>query len=433
MRRTLTASLSVLGLVAGSLQVAAADLEWQVENPFRFFKSRRSFALHEAAYNAVRGDGENRSPPTWSGAPSAGSTIPIAGTRRRRDRCAATAGKRYQQSRLGWAAQTLRRRLLRPQCARRAATRPSASASIPGARRKEDYVLPEAHTVTIRISPEKLEGAGDGECSWIVAAARRRRQGARPASSLRRQAHHRARSLFARRGDVRRLGRGQAARRHASSPIATWWSRICSSSRSAIHSPPAKAIPTGRSRSAPSRRDGLRSDRCCATRSRPAALKPEGAAGFGLAVGRSATVNPKVLPRRLMEDEENGIYCGSARANSAEAFDRAQRAVAEPRLPPLAIRLSGPRRHAARAGEPPPLGHARDLHLLGRRGRRTACSSRMDPREGFDEPNGKKVRAQLDQLSDLICRGGTPRAAGGLHAADVRHRQHRDRAAAGHA
>ena len=34
----------------------SADLIWQVENPFRFFKSTRSFAYQEAAFNAVRGD-----------------------------------------------------------------------------------------------------------------------------------------------------------------------------------------------------------------------------------------------------------------------------------------------------------------------------------------------------------------------------------------
>ena len=46
----------------------------------------------------------------------------------------------------------------------------------------------------------------------------------------------------------------------------------------------------------------------------------------------------------------------------------------------------------------------------------------MDAREGFSDPAGAKVRAQLDQLSDLICRGGAARAprrrlyAAGLHA-----------------
>ena len=45
----------------------------------------------------------------------------------------------------------------------------------------------------------------------------------------------------------------------------------------------------------------------------------------------------------------------------------------------------------------------------------------MDAREGFSEPAGAKVRAQLDQLGDLICRGGAaaPHAGGQLHAADV--------------
>src|SRR5438477_563378 len=31
----------------------ASDLIWQVENPFRFFKAPRAFALHENGFNAV--------------------------------------------------------------------------------------------------------------------------------------------------------------------------------------------------------------------------------------------------------------------------------------------------------------------------------------------------------------------------------------------
>ena len=34
----------------------AADLIWEVESPFRFFRPTKSFALHEAAFNAARGD-----------------------------------------------------------------------------------------------------------------------------------------------------------------------------------------------------------------------------------------------------------------------------------------------------------------------------------------------------------------------------------------
>src|SRR5216683_998609 len=88
------------GLWAGSATTTstqAADLIWEVESPFRFFKPTRAFALHEAAFNAARGD------------PSAPVPADIVWRTERRlndpdckdastpDRCAATAGKRYQQ------------------------------------------------------------------------------------------------------------------------------------------------------------------------------------------------------------------------------------------------------------------------------------------------------------------------------------------------
>ena len=44
----------VVSLAAATSQ--AADLIWEVESPFRFFKPTRSFALHETAFNGVRGD-----------------------------------------------------------------------------------------------------------------------------------------------------------------------------------------------------------------------------------------------------------------------------------------------------------------------------------------------------------------------------------------
>ncbi len=53
----------------------------------------------------------------------------------------------------------------------------------------------------------------------------------------------------------------------------------------------------------------------------------------------------------------------------------------------------------------------------------------MDAREGYSDPAVAKVRPQLDQLADLICRGAR-HPAGQLHAADVFGRQHLDHAAA---
>ncbi|MFH4324834.1 hypothetical protein WAJ71_20040, partial [Acinetobacter baumannii] len=52
------ATARLVSLVAGLglVPAFAADLDWEVENPFRFFKPTSSFALHENAYRAVRGD-----------------------------------------------------------------------------------------------------------------------------------------------------------------------------------------------------------------------------------------------------------------------------------------------------------------------------------------------------------------------------------------
>jgi hypothetical protein len=58
MRRHARATAWALALFAAlaASTSQAADLIWEVESPFRFFKPTRAFALHEAAFNAVRGD-----------------------------------------------------------------------------------------------------------------------------------------------------------------------------------------------------------------------------------------------------------------------------------------------------------------------------------------------------------------------------------------
>ena len=151
--------------------------------------------------------------------------------------------------------------------------------------------------------------------------------------------------------------------------------------------------------------------------------------GFGLA-SSDRQINPKVLPRRLMEDELAERFLRLSSPEFQAAFDKAQ-----------AQWLS---RDCHRSQYGYPIRVGLQLALENRHRSVTlatfTCSGaeiahglflEMDPREGFSEPNGKKVRAQLDQLTDLLCRGSA-RAAGGLHAADVRHRQHVGCAAAGH-
>src|SRR5258708_28687008 len=47
---TLIVSMQVFGIKASH----AADLVWEVENPYRFFKRTASFHVQEKAFNAVR-------------------------------------------------------------------------------------------------------------------------------------------------------------------------------------------------------------------------------------------------------------------------------------------------------------------------------------------------------------------------------------------
>src|SRR5712691_6498813 len=104
-RPALATAACFIGLFTslGTNSGEAADLVWQVENPFRFFKSTRSFALHEAAYNAVRGKPGDAPPTDVIWRTERRLNDPDCKDASSPDRCAATAGARYQQSRLGWA------------------------------------------------------------------------------------------------------------------------------------------------------------------------------------------------------------------------------------------------------------------------------------------------------------------------------------------
>src|SRR6266511_3293514 len=158
----LVISLST-GFGAGIAQ--AANLTWEVENPFRFFKRSSSYEMHERAFLAARGAADAPLP----------SNIVWRTERRLNDpdckdpstptSCANTARARYETSRLGWASQTVDAncydRNARP---RRYSVTCDRQYSWGVA--KEDYILPEAHTVIVRLSPENVAAAGPGNCVW---------------------------------------------------------------------------------------------------------------------------------------------------------------------------------------------------------------------------------------------------------------------------
>lgn len=405
-RHSLAATVLVVSNLAifGNTSSQAQDLQWQVENPFRFFKSTRSFTLHEAAYNAARGKGDLPRDVVWR--TERRLNDPDCRDSSTPDRCAATAGRRYQQSRFGWAAQTLndtcydrnsRPRRYTAQCERRYSW----------GKAREDYVLPEAHTVTVWISPDKLEGVS-GDCTWMW---RPRRAGGKIET---RKLNCKNRLTIA---------RVPYARDAATSGVSV-----------------AVTLPDGKQFS---ERDVVVEDifvvamgdsfasgesnpdrpvQFSASREMvydPTLLHDEVARGpqreiphvkgFGLS-SSDPQINPKVLPRRLMEDELADRFLRLASPEFRKYFDRAQ-----------AQWLSSDC-HRSQYGYPIRVGL--QLALENRHRSVTfatfTCSGAevanglflpMDPRQGFSEPNGKKVRAQLDQLTDLLCRSGARQQA----------------------
>jgi hypothetical protein len=401
-RHSLATTAGVVSILAlfGTISAQAADLVWEVENPFRFFKSTRSFALHEAAYRSVRGDPAGAIPKNVVWRTERRLNDPDCRDASTPGKCAATAGRRYQQSRLGWAAQTLndtcydsngRPRRYGATCIRRYSWGTA----------KEDYVLPNAHTVTVRISAERLEGVS-GQCTWMWRPRRAdgkietRQQDCKRALTIARVPYS---------TDVRNSGVSVAVTLpdgrqlfERDVVVEDLFVVALGDSFASGESNPDRPV-----QFSPSREmvydPTLLNDEVAAGPD----VDPKAQSRFGLA--SRDDINPKVLPRRLMEDELAERFNRPGSAAFQAAFDKA-------RAQWLSLDC-----HRSQYGYP--VRVALQLALENRHRSVTlatfSCSGAevahglfldMDAREGFSEPSGKKVRAQLDQLSDLLCRGG---------------------------
>lgn len=375
----------------------ATDLIWQVESPFRFFKASRSFALHEAAFNAVRGDPSTPLPADIIWRTERALNDPDCKDASTPDRCAATAGKRYQQSRLGWAAQTLgetcyesngRPRRYSPVCERKYSW---------GAA-KEDYVLPEAHTVVIGIAPEQLAGvAGDCVWSWQPRKAGGKSETRRIACANKLTIARVPYALDRANSGVT-VTVGLPDGRELVEPevvVEDLFIVALGDSFASGESNPDRPVQFSAAREM--LYGSLRED--VASR----APGKDAAPGFGLASSDEA-YNPKVLPRRLMDDEAAGRSNKPSSPEFAVAFEKAS------------ARWLSRDCHRSQYGYP--FRVAIELALENRHRSVTlasfTCSGSevaegmfldLDPREGASEIPGGKVRAQLDQLSELICRG----------------------------
>jgi len=400
MRLPLTALMSVMGLAAIA-PVHAADLEWEVENPFRFYKVGSSFVLHERAFDAVRGAPDSPIPSDIVWRTERRLNDPECRDKSTPESCAKTARKGYEQSRLGWAARTSsavcydaerRPRGYLAQCDRKYSW---GSA-------KEDFVLPEAHTVNIKLAKEHIEAVGKDKCTWFwqprVAGGKTETRILPCAQTL--TIPRVPYAVDRERSGVTVAVRLPDGRSFADNSVIVEDLLIAGlgDSFASGESNPDRPVVFSPYRQMTYDPVNLRDE--VATRS----LKRTEQPAYGLASGDTAA-DPKTLPRRLMEDEEKGLQYKVASRDFAEAFARrdAQWMSADCHRSQygypfrVAMQLTLENRHRA----------VTLVHL--------ACTGsevtnglflEKDAREQFDKPNSKTVPAQFDQLADLTCRGG---------------------------
>jgi hypothetical protein len=395
MRQRLVAAAVCLPLwsVVGIGSSPAADLLWEVESPFRLFKPTSSFALHEKALKAVRGDPNSPLPADIIWRLERRLNDPDCRDSSTPDKCAATRRARYEQSRLGWAAQTL------PTVCFESGGHPrryptTCERKYSWGSAKEDYILPEAHTVNIGLAPQNVV---DGDCVWSWQG---RKAGAKP--ETRKLACKNkltiARVPFAldreRSGTVVTVKLPDGRELSETVIVDDLLIVALGDSFASGESNPDRPVSFSGSREMLYDPNMNREDQV-------AAKKPAVPQNYGVASADQG-FDPKVLPRRLLADEEKSLmYRGASREFQA-AFEQRN------------ARWFSADCHRSQYGYPFRVGI--QLALENRHRSVTlvslACSGaevteglfqEMASREG----SNPKVRAQFDQLAELMCRGGS--------------------------
>src|SRR5258707_7843059 len=377
----------------------AADLLWEVENPYRFFKRSSSFEVQEKAFNAVRGAPGQPLPTNILWKVERLLKYPDCRHSSTPDNCLATARAGFEKSRLGWAAQTLDLncydRNARPRRYMVVCDRQYSWGTA-----KEDYILPDAHTVVMQIAAERLATAGVGDCVWTWQskkaglAAETRKQACNLKLVIRRVPFSLDRSASGVAVKVQ-LPDGMTLA-DPNVTVEDVFVVAMGDSFASGESNPDRPVTFSNSREMVY--DPVNAVDHQAQNYR--AISPK----YGVAAERGT--NPKSLPKRLMEDEEKGTVFALSSREFQQAFDRS------------GAQCLSPDCHRSQYGYP--FRVSIGLALENRHRAVTfvslACSgadiveglfAERDAREQISGANAqKKVVSQLDQLSDLICKTG---------------------------
>ncbi len=397
--RRLATSTALAFLSVATLHVSAAsasDIVWEVQNPFRFFKKQAAFNMHEKAFDAVRGKADSPQPANIVWRTERRLNDPDCSDKSTPARCLATAKKGFERSRLGWAAQTLdmvcyernSRPFRYPTVCERQYSWGSA---------KEDYVLPDAHTVEVTLSPERVAEAGTGECQWSFHGRNGKAESAtlpcKTAFVVKRVPYSPDAKVSG--GEVKvKLPDG----RELAEPIAVQDVLVVAMGDSFMsgESNPDRPVTFSAAR------EMVYDPSMANDRDQLASRKPV-QSNFGLASNEDQ-FDAKTLPRRRMEDEDKGLQFRPASHEFLAAFNKGG-----------AQWLSADC-HRSQYGYPFRVGiqmtlenRHRAVTLIS-----VACSGaesigfflNHDSRERAGEKGGAQVPPQLDQVADLLCRGG---------------------------
>jgi lysophospholipase L1-like esterase len=397
-RLATTTALALISLATlQPVPAVASDIVWEVQNPFRFFKKSAAFNMHEKAYDAVRGKADSPLPANMVWRTERKLNDPDCADKSTPARCLSTAKKGFERSRLGWAAQTLdmvcyernSRPFRYPTVCERQYSWGTA---------KEDYVLPDAHTVEVKLSAERITEAAAGECSWSFQSRTGKTESAKlPCKNtyvIKRVPYSPDAKVSG--GEVKvKLPDG----REIADTIAVQDVLIVAMGDSFMsgESNPDRPVTFSWTR------EMVYDPSMANDRDQLAARKPVNAPTYGLA-STDDQFDPKTLPRRRMADEEKGLQFRPASAEFLAAFNKGG-----------AQWLSADC-HRSQYGYPFRVGiqmtlenRHRAVTLLS-----VACSGaetlgfflNHDARERAGEPGGAQVPPQLDQVADLLCRNG---------------------------
>ena len=387
--------------IYGTAICRAADILWEVENPYRFFKRTSSFEVQEKAFNAVRGAPGQPLPTNILWRVERRLNDPDCKDSSTPTNCLATARPGFERSRLGWAAQTVDLncydRNARPRRYTVMCDRQYSWGTV-----KEDYVLPDAHTVVMQIAPEHLATAGTGECVWSWQP----RKAGLPGET-RKQACNAKLVIKRVPFSLDRAASGVSVK--VQMPSGTTLADPNVSVEDVFVVAMGDSFASGESN--PDRPVTF-------SNSREMVYDPVNAVdhqayraidqkGWKYGVtGSDGGINPKALPKRVMEDEEKGTVFKLSSREFQEGFDR------------RGAQWLSPDCHRSQYGYP----FRVSIGLALENGHRAvtfvslACSGAdiveglfadRDAREQISGSNAqKKVVAQFDQLSDLICKSG---------------------------